>query len=248
MSTNSTTGGSGVFGSLSSSKKDSLKQAGELAVNLFDKLKNKKAPSQNNSSSTSNSSSIPQSSSFSSLIASTIDSHISTSSSPGLFQNLAISFQKSLLNNQNSVSTSDHSTSALSSRNSARKSSSLVVIDDESFDDDEASFHIDNGATKLQSNIKTSQSEFTLKNNSIGDEEKKEPASSFITPNSDSKLASTFSFQKANESVCSEESSLHNEKTNVEVGLLRRRFQNRSDSNEVSSDDIKNTVKFFILR
>jgi len=251
MSSNTTPSSNGAFGSLSSSKKDSLKQVIGEAANLFDKFKNKRnlATQESNSTTTTSSSSsnsIPQSSSFSSLLASAVDGQTSSSS---LLQNLAISFHKTILSNQNSNTNSGASVSATSStiaqENPCRKSSSLVIIDDESFDDDEASFDCQHLTAKNSpKNFKTSQSEFNIKNVAIINEEQ-EDVNDGNTSTNHSKLTSSTSLYKVTPSMVNDFSQEETTSTASEgATLLRNRFPPKIKSNELSEKE-KDKVEFF---
>lgn len=220
--------------SASSGKKDSLKQVFGEAANLFDKFKNKKATTSSTDNQTNSSSSIPQSSSFSSLLASAVDGQTSSSS---LLQNLAISFHKTILNNQNANASSGTSVNATNSsqEQSGKNSSSLVIIDDESFDDDEASFEHQNLTAKVANNFKTSQSEFNIKNVTILNQEQTDFDSANNAANNHTcKLTSSTSLYKVATSTV--EDFLQDEPANIseEKNLLRNRFQTRINSNEQS--------------
>jgi hypothetical protein len=250
MSSNTTPSSNGVFSSLPTSKKDSLKQVIGEAANLFDKFKNKRnlATTESNPTTSSNSNSIPQSSSFSSLLASAVDGQTSSSS---LLQNLAISFHKSILNNQNTNTNSGTSVNATSStivqETPYRKSSSLVIIDDESFDDDEASFDCQHLTAKNSpKNFKTSQSEFNLKNVSIINEEQ-EDVNGSNTSNNHSKITSSTSLYKVTPSMVNDFSQEDTTSTASEgATLLRNRFPPKIKSNELSEKE-KDKVEFFYI-
>ena len=242
MSSNSTTSGSGVFNSLSSSKKDSIKQVFGEAKDLFEKFKNKKTPASSSSTEnqTNSSSSIPQSSSFSSLLASAVDGQTSSSS---LLQNLAISFHKSILNNQNVNSSSNNSANASSLNNTqeipSKNSNSLVIIDDENFDDDEATFERQNLSSKNSNNFKGSQSEFNIKNVTISNQEQIDDFNASSTAlSNNTKLTSSTSLYKVtptNVDDFLQEASDH--ANGEEANLLRNRFQSKTKSNELPENN-----------
>ena len=241
---NSTSGGA------SGSIKDSFeKKTGGLA-NLFEKLKNKKIPAQANASTlatstaSANANVVPHSSSFSSLLASAVDSAQTSGTAANLIQNLAISFHKNVINNQNSASSANTASNGPSltgvvSAPSCNKANSLVIIDDDTYDDDESSFDCDL-AIKTQPLVKTSQSDFNLKNVSLlSDDENVAPSVNALTNTSantgDSKMTSSTSLQKITSDVDSV--------TSVQkADSLRKRFRDKKASFEHSIESIKNKV------
>ncbi len=236
----------GVFGS--ASKKDSIeKRAGELAANLFEKFKHKKTPnapatlntstpstsSTSSSSTPANNNAIPQSSSFSSLLAAAVEANQSSNSTSSLIQNLAISFHKNVMSNQNSnaaQSSNSSSTGVLAAAPGAKTANSLVIIEDDSYDDDESTFDYEN-AVKSQPTFKTSQSDFNIKHGSDILNSSETNLNSGPTDNNEAKLTAS--------------SSLYSDlahTASIEADSLRKRFQTKKKSIELSFENIKNKV------